>query len=283
VIGAYAPRPARDGTATEPRRNRDGTATESCDYRTDAIIEGVPEPMFEEIDGYNAGLAGFAMEEEVRRLGEEVTELGIVAEDGFKDAASGLLGIGVELVRGVAEAGAPYRAEALHARIARVLGHPAVSTDQMRRTAELQSIAAGFAAISEHAHRMATHMLALGGAGADLKRDAHEIYDLLFHLARQAWFQIRGGIIIASTRDAARARMLLAEGPRLDELCAALNRLVQRAIATNRGPAWLFQEVLVIAHHMKDIGAEAGAICRAVLHAPEPAYAALPPTRTATW
>jgi len=228
--------------------------------------------MYSEIDAYQGDWSWDSVDDEVLRLAEETTELGIAVEDAYKNAASALYSTGIEAAHVVDSSKMSPDAPIL-AKIVIILRHPALSGEHFRRIAELQHVASGFAQIGEHARGIAGHALSLHGAvETELTPVASDVYELLRVLVRQTYIVIRGSIVVASSRDAEIAQRVLAASAELDRLYLDFRRAVQRAIAVEGSHILTLQHVLLAGARMQEIGNQSRAICRAVLHAPPPGY-----------
>jgi hypothetical protein len=227
--------------------------------------------MYSESDGYQEDWRWDGVDEEVRRLAEETTELGIAVEDAFKNATAALFDSDIAVEPDESERlDLPPDVDApIRARILQLLGYSNLTGEQMRRIAELQSIAAAFAAMGEKARQIAGHTLALGEAvETELRMTAADLYDSLWVLVRQTFHEIRGSIMVANSRDTALARRVLQEDAMLDQAYLDVRYAVLRAIERDPHRAFFFHQVALMSALMEEIGNQAGAVCRAVLHAP---------------
>ncbi|MGH2487048.1 MAG: PhoU domain-containing protein, partial [Ktedonobacterales bacterium] len=107
-----------------------------------------------------------AAAELVAGLLDEVTELGLKAEDVFKNASAALLFPQEAQAAHIAmeheqQCALLYRS--LHQRSLGLLRHNAPSSAVLRRTVEVQQIAAEFARIADDSRQIAEHALWLGG------------------------------------------------------------------------------------------------------------------------
>jgi Na+/phosphate symporter len=233
--------------------------------------QGDTRVMYTDMDPPHDSQGWESLEEAVRKLAEETTELGIAVEEAFKSAASALCGIGAELMQHVMERGLPQGDASIHTRIVHLLRHPALSGEHIRRAAELQHVAASFAHIGEHARTMATYIVALSGsADVEIRHLAQDVYDLLLQVMHQTFVELRGAVIVSNTRDTVTARRLLDEEAELDRLFLAFRRAIEHAIHAHPQRAFMFHQVLLIGGRMEEIGNQVAAICRTILHAPPP-------------
>jgi len=207
------------------------------------------------------------MDDLVSALAAQTTDLGITAEDTFKNAASSLFGWGLDGARSVLEESyPPYQDSMLHERIVEAIAGASSSGQQLRRLAELQLIAAAFAHIGSRAREIASYAVEMGETvDRDLQLAFTPIYPQLFGLVQQAFVEIRGSVMISNARDTARARRLLEEDSQMDLLYIRFQGIVQQAIEYNPLRSFLFQQALLVGARIRDIGDEVRAICRAIL------------------
>jgi phosphate uptake regulator len=206
----------------------------------------------------------------VAGLLDEVTELGLKAEDVFKNASAALLfpqeaqsaHIAMEYEQNCAQL---YRS--LHQRSLDLLRHSARSSATLRRIVEVQQIAAEFARIADDSRQIAEHALWLGGmADMLLIQAGGDAPLLLVQLVRQAYVEIRGSVIATATHDTVLAKRLLSEDGELDQLFLSFKANVERAlIANQRGGADL-NRLLLIAVILEDIGNRVASTCNTILY-----------------
>lgn len=211
------------------------------------------------------------MEEEVRRLIEETTELGIAAEELFKDTASALFGqtlaparLAIERVPQCAR----LRTE-IHQRVLATMSRHTLSTDQMRRMAETLQTVAEFARIAEHVRALAEYLITLHGtAETEVLRVSKVAHSLLVGIVRQTYVEVRGGVILSTTRDTALAKRLMAEDVALDGLYQEYKATLEAAVAANPWQAHPLNYLLLVGSEMEHIGNRIVAICKAISFAP---------------
>ncbi|HLZ23070.1 MAG TPA: PhoU domain-containing protein [Ktedonobacterales bacterium] len=214
-----------------------------------------------------------SIEDEIAGLTEETTELAILAEDAFKNAAAALYGqeqeaafIAIEHERTCAQ-----MARTIHTRALTLLARHLPAGEEMRRILELQQFAAEFARIAEDATTIAEQALQLRGmAEMHLLRAAGDAPLLLLQLVRQAYFEVRGSIIATTARDMAIARRLVSEDGELDQLFLAFKRVVKATIRTDVTVSGPLQRLLVVGVRLEDIGNRVVAICHTLLYTPPP-------------
>lgn len=223
--------------------------------------------MLSEMDAFEADWSWEPVDEDVRRLGEETTELGIAAEDTFKNAVAALYTSGLPAASVVEVA----TTSDVHIRraIAELLNHPSLSAEHFRHIAQIQSIAAAFVRIGEHAREIAGHALALHGAAeAELARISPDVDDLLRQLVRQTYIVTRGSVVISSSHDGETANRVMDAAAELDRIYLEFRRAVLHAINLHAGRAVVLQHFLLAGARLQEIGHQARAVCKAVRRGP---------------
>lgn len=205
-------------------------------------------------------------------LMEETTELGLLAEDLFKNAVAALYGHTSDAAYSVFEnEGACVQMhQTIHHRALSMLASYMPQGDDMRRIVEMQATAAEFAHIGENARHIADYALILGGmAEAELQRiGGAAAQDMLMRIVRQAYVEMRGCVIASTTRDTALARRLVHEDSELDSLFRAFKNRLDHEIARNPRNAAVLHRLLLVAVHLEEIGNHVVAICRTLLYQP---------------
>jgi phosphate uptake regulator len=211
-----------------------------------------------------------AAAELVGGLLDEVTELGLKAEDVFKNASAALLFPQEAQAAHIAmqhEQNCAQLYRSLHQRSLGLLRHSAPSSAALRRIVEVQQIAAEFARIADDSRQIAEHALGLGGmADMHLIQAGGDAPLLLVQLVRQAYVEIRGSVIATVTNDTVLAKRLLSEDGELDQLFLSFKANVERALVANpRGGADL-NRLLLIAVILEDIGNRVASTCNTILY-----------------
>lgn len=207
----------------------------------------------------------------IRALNDATTELGIGAENAFKEAAEALFGQEPEILLSVraARIAAREQGDAIHRAALGLLARAPGSGAAMRRIVELQQTAVGFRRIAEHAAQIAEQAQALGGSSERLLRQAACADEVILRrIVRQTYLQIRGAVIICATRDTARARLLLREQATLVDLSTSLKRMIETAIRMNPHQAlqaFPLQQIVLVSAEMEAIGARAAGICAVIV------------------
>lgn len=210
-----------------------------------------------------------SVQDEISQLHDDTTELGLTAEEIFKNAVSSLINAaenaGLSAVTNQRRCDQVYTS--IHQRALAIMMQLSMAPDEMRLVAELQQIAREFARIAQASRRIAEHALSLSGSAetalASLSSGATE---LLWQLVRQAYIEVRGGIIVCTTRDTARARRLVSEDDILDKLWLSLRSTLEWAIAEMPQLAFPLHQLLLIGVQLEEIGNHVVSICRTVLY-----------------
>lgn len=208
------------------------------------------------------------MDDLVSALAAQTTDLGITAEDTFKNAASSLFGWGLDGARSVLEESRPsYQDSVLQERIVEAIAGASSSGQQLRRLNELQSTAAAFAHIGSRVREIAGYAVEMGETvDRDLQMAFAPIYPQLFGLVQQAFVEIRGSIMVSNARDMVKARRLLDEDSQMDLLYIRFQSTVHQAIEYNPMRSFLFQQALLVGSRIKGVGDDVRTICHAILH-----------------
>lgn len=206
---------------------------------------------------------------ELQALAEETTELGLLAEDIYKNATAALLfGQQAESAWVVMEdertCAQTYRA--VHAKSLELLTRSLTAGEEIRHIVEWQQLAAGFAHIASASARIAEQALGLGSsAEAHLMNTSGEAGALLMYLVRQAYVEIRGCVLACTIHDPALARRLIAEDGELDRLFLLFKRELEREIALNPRSAPALNRLLLVGVYLEDIGNRVVSACQAML------------------
>jgi phosphate uptake regulator len=214
---------------------------------------------------------GGRIEDEIAGLTEETTELAILAEDAFKNAAAALYGQEQEaaFIALEDEWTCGQMARTIHTHALALLARHLPAGDDMRYILELQQFAGEFARIAEDARVIAEQALQLGGMGeAYLLRAAGDAALLLLQLVRQAYIEVRGCIIATTTRDTVIARRLVSEDGELDQLFLAFKHVVEAAIRLEVMASGPLQRLLLVGVRLEDVGNRVVAVCRTLLYTP---------------
>ncbi len=209
---------------------------------------------------------------EVSKLAEETTELGIFAEDIFKNASAALLyGFDREMSHLVLEAGwvCEHQQRAIHQRALGLLQRAAAAGQELRQILETQAVAAEFARIAEDSRLIAEQSLELGEMSKMYQLGvSDDTPKLLERLVRQAFVEVRGCVLASTTRDTTLARRLIREDIELDRLYRLYKSQIEQAIAANPRGALPLHRLLLVGVHLEDIGNRVVSACRTLLYPP---------------
>jgi phosphate uptake regulator len=212
---------------------------------------------------------GFA--DELGRLADDTTELGLFAEDLFKNAAAALYTPEPEAAAGAiaaAESCARLHHE-INARALSLLTRNLTSSDAVRRVVEVQRFAAHFAQIATYAREIAEHALALRGAVDDeLLSVSEDAPMLLLRMLRQTYVEVRAGVVACTTRDTVIARRVIVEDSELGRLYLVFKTRLERAITMDRTVAARFTRILLVGARLHNIGTAVVGIARTLLYTP---------------
>jgi hypothetical protein len=213
---------------------------------------------------------GGALDDEIHKLVEMVTELGIEVEDILFNAVTALLGEGVH----GAEL-APQAAEECEARyqishqfgLDLILGGRATA-DQARWIMELQELNQAFRRIAQESTRIAAQSLALQLPAEEVLEQSGATINLLEYLVEQARTQVRNAIIFTTSRDRKYARWILDEATDLQIAYNVLNERMRVAISQHPRESFPMQQVLGIATQLENIGKLCSGVSNSVLFDP---------------
>jgi phosphate uptake regulator len=233
----------------------------------------VEEGMLATVGRLSAGnVVSMKIEVDVSRLAEDTTELGIFAEDIFKNASASLLfGFDADTARSVLEAGwvCQQQHQVIHKRALELLVHPEAAGEELRRIVETQTVAAEFARIAECGRLIAEQALVLGDTAEMYLLDvADDAPGLLVQLIRQAYVEVRGCVLATTTRDTTLAQRLIREDAELDHLYLIYKNRLEHAITVNPRGAHPLHRLLLVGVHLENIGNHVVSACRALLYLP---------------
>jgi phosphate uptake regulator len=213
---------------------------------------------------------GGALDDEIHKLVEMVTELGIEVEDILLNAVTALLGEGIHGAQKAQEAGAECEAryQTAHQRGLELIMDGRASTDQARWIMELQELGRAFRRISQEATRIATQSLAMQVPVEDVLSQVGASMNLLEYLIEQTRMQLRNAIIFSTSRDRKYARMIQDEASDLKRAHIVLESWVQAAIKDNPRTSYPMQQLLGIATRLNNIGSVCHGIAIAVTYNP---------------
>lgn len=206
-------------------------------------------------------------------LADETTELGIFAEEVFKNAAAAFYEQPEQAARIALDTERVCQQvyHVIHQKGLAVLAWYQPTTDEMRRVVHLQHIAAELARIGYNGRLIAEQALVLRGAAESLLRQVQgPAPALLVQLIRQAYKEVRGCVVLTTTRDTALARRLLAEDLELDRIFLSYRAALEEAIHQYPRYAAPLQRLLLAGVHIEEIGNRVVTIAQGLLSAPPP-------------
>ena len=195
------------------------------------------------------------------------TELGVVAEDIFKNAATALYAPQIAIIQGITEAESQcvQMQYDIHRQALGLLAAWGAEGERLRMVIAVQQVSLAFVRIAHDGRQIAELALALMGEVGALLAYAGDDGSLLQQLIRQTYVEVRGGVLAVTLRDAAMARRVVAEDTRLDGLFLAFKSLLDSAILTNPRAAAPLQRLLLVGVHLEDIGNRVVGICKALM------------------
>ncbi len=212
---------------------------------------------------------GESLEDEIAVLSDETIELGLYAEEIFKNASAALYPQAAEAAQFAIETERVCLQiyHSIHqSALASLARHMPVG-DQLRRIVELQQIAAEFSRIAEDGRQIAEHALWLAGSTeAELSLISNDGMSLLVSMLRQTYVEVRGCVVVATLRGATMARRLVAEDVELDQLFLRFKTLLEATIGAYPRNVARLQRLLLIGVCLEDIGNRVSAICRTLLY-----------------
>jgi phosphate uptake regulator len=205
------------------------------------------------------------------RLADDTTELGLAAEEVFKNASSALYAEEPEAARGAmadAQACAAQHRE-LNARLLAMLAQRLPGPGAVRQTVELQRIASQFAQIARLAREIADHAFALRGTLDEaLFALGDDVPMLLIHMLRQTYVEVRAGVVACTTRDTVIAKRIISEDGELGRLYLLYRTRLERAIVADPTAAARLTRMLLVGARLHNIGTAVVGIARTILYTP---------------
>ncbi|MGO8950227.1 MAG: PhoU domain-containing protein [Ktedonobacterales bacterium] len=209
------------------------------------------------------------LDDEIAVLSDEAIELGLYAEEIFKNASAALYPQAAEAAQFAIETERVCLQiyHSIHQSALTILARYMPAGDQLRRIVELQQIAAEFSHIAEDGRQIAEHALWLAGtAEAELSLISNDGMSLLVAMLRQTYVEVRGCVVVATLRGAVMARRLVAEDAELDQLFLRFKDLLDATIGAYPRNVARLQRLLLIGVCLEDMGNRVVAICRALLY-----------------
>lgn len=213
---------------------------------------------------------GGALDDEIRRLVELVTELGIEVENILFDAVTALLGegtLGAQQARQVGD-DCERRYQVAHQLGLDLIMDGRATADQARWIMELQEMGQAFRHISQDSVRIAALSLALQPPVEDVLEVAGASINLLEYLVEQTRLQVRNAINFAASRDRKYARMILDDVDDLKRAYIVLESRVQAAVQAKPRASFPMAQLLGVAARLESVGRVCHGIANAVLYDP---------------
>jgi phosphate uptake regulator len=217
---------------------------------------------------------GGALDDDIHKLVEMVTELGIEVEDILFNAVTALLGEGIHGAQQAQQAGneCEARYQLAHQLGLELIMDGRASADQARWIMELQELGRAFRRIAQEATWIAIQSLALQIPADDVLAQVGASMNLLEYLVEQTRMQVRNAIIFSTSRDRKYARRILDEATDLLRAYNVLDTRVQAAIGEHPRDSFPMQQLLGIATRLENIGKLCSSIASAVLYDPPSQY-----------
>ena len=213
---------------------------------------------------------GGALDDEIHKLVEMVTELGIEVEDLLLNAVTALLGEGIDGAQHAQEAGndCEARYQVAHQLGLELIMDGRASSDQARWIMELQELGHAFRRIAQEATRIAAQSLELQLTADDVIVRIGARMNLLEYLVEQTRMQVRNAIIFSTSRDRKYARRILEEATDLQLAYNVLNERVKVAIGEHPRDSFPMQQLIGIGTRLENIGKLCTSVASAVLFDP---------------
>jgi phosphate uptake regulator len=213
------------------------------------------------------------LEDEIAVLSDETIELGLYAEEIFKNGSAALYPQALDSAQFAIETGRVctqiYRS--IHQAALAILASHMPAGDHLRRIVELQQIASEFARIADDGRQIAEHALWLAGtAETELSLISGEGMNLLVQMLRQTYVEVRGCVVVTTVHGTAMARRLIAEDAELDRLFLSFKGLLDATISAYPRNVARLQRLLLVGVSLEDIGNRVVSICRTLLYESPP-------------
>lgn len=215
---------------------------------------------------------GDPLDDDIRRLIEMVTELGIEVEDILLNALIAVLGMGTEGARWAQQAGKECEQRYQQAHefgLSLIMGGRA-NADQARWIMELQQIGQSFRRIAQDSTWIAAQSLAMKMPAEDVLLMVGSGIDLLEYLAEGTRDQVRNTIIFTTSRNRDNVRQILQDSADVQRSYIMLEGRVTQAIAEHPRESFPMQQLLGIAARLANIDRRCTEVASAVLSDPPP-------------
>lgn len=213
---------------------------------------------------------GGPLDDEIHKLIEMVTELGIEVEDILFNGAVALLGEGIHgaqsAQKACEECEARYRMA--HQFGLDLLMNGQATPDQARWILELQEISQAFRNIAQEAKWIATQSLVMQYPVEEVLAQAGAAMNLLEYLVEQTRMHMRNSILYSTSRVRTYARMILEDDRDLLHAYMILETRLHEAIRAQPRVSYPMQQLLGIATRLNSIGRSCNGIASSVLYDP---------------
>jgi phosphate uptake regulator len=210
-----------------------------------------------------------SLEDDIAVLSDETIELGLYAEEIFKNASAALYPQAAEAAQFAIETERVCLQiyHSIHQSALAILARHMPVGDKLRRIVELQQIAGEFARIADDGRQIAEHALWLAGiAESELSLVGSDGMNLLVSMLRQTYIEVRGCVVVATVRGTAMARRLVSEDAELDQHFLSFKGLLDTTLGAYPRNVARLQRLLLIGVSLEDIGNHVVAICRTLLY-----------------
>lgn len=213
---------------------------------------------------------GGALDDDIHRLIEMVTELGIGVEDILLGGIMALLGEGTQGARQAQKAcdECEARYQMAHHFGLELLMDDRVTPEQTRRIVELQQISQAFRRIAQAAKRIAEQALVLQPSIDEVLAHVGASMNLLEYLMKQTRVHLRNTILYSTSRYRDYARTIIEEDADMRRAYMILESRVQEAIREQPRTSFPMQQLLGIATWLDSIGRNCYRIANSVLYDP---------------
>lgn len=226
-----------------------------------------------EADTHTGTMLMMTFSDAVAKVAEQVTELGLTAEEMLRFASSALFGRQYLASAEHVLAEAPRviaRYVETQQRLMELLAISMPTSDEIRWAVELRQMGLSFRTILDHCMLIARHAISLDqnigpGTVDDVLAQADMDHELLLNLVRLPLQQTRDAIFLSTSRSTFKAQALIEANGQLSLLYTFFHDRMTQAIAAYPLASYPLQLVLLIATQFEAIGNCAASAGAAVL------------------
>lgn len=235
--------------------------------------------MAESDPGAGFGWGEDPLDDEIHKLVEMVTELGLEAENILFNAVTALLGEGVHgaLLAQSAGVDCETRYQIAHQRGLELIMRGSATADQIRWIMDLQQIGQFFRRIAQDSVWIATQSLALQQPIDDILVMVGANMNLLEYLVEQTRLQVRNAILFTTTREHRHVHEIVDSTSDIQRAYIVLESRVHGAIRAYPRISFPMQQLLGIATRLQHIGMQCHAMATAMLFNPPRRPPSTPP------